>query len=72
MWSNPARSRSGDISFLRPYFSFHGGLSLQALQISRDGYSCESPTPFLYTTVQSRASRLPSISIASHFSAWPT
>jgi hypothetical protein len=28
--------------------------------------------PFLYATAQSRASRLPSISIASHFSAWPT
>ena len=27
---------------------------------------------FLYVTAQSRASRLPSISIASHFSAWPT
>ena len=44
--SNPARSGSGDISFLRPYFSFHGGLSLQALQISRDNYGGESPTAF--------------------------
>src|ERR1700738_2475222 len=41
------RSRSGDLLSLRPYFSFHGGLSLQALEISRDGYSSESATAFL-------------------------
>src|SRR6266853_2306356 len=41
------RSRSGDLLSLRPYFSFHGGLSLQALEISRDGYSGESATAFL-------------------------
>jgi hypothetical protein len=29
---------SGDLLSLRPYFSFHGGLSLQALEIARDGY----------------------------------
>ena len=63
---------SGDLSLLRPYFSFHGGLSLQTLQISREGHVARVRPPFLYTTAQSRASRLPSISIASHFSAWPT
>jgi Histidine kinase-, DNA gyrase B-, and HSP90-like ATPase len=34
---NAERSRSGDLSSLRPYCSFHGGLSLQALVVSREG-----------------------------------
>src|SRR5712692_6958301 len=41
------QSRSGDLLSLRPYFSFHGGLSLQALEIARDGYDSESATAFL-------------------------
>ncbi len=41
------RRRSGDLSSLRPYCSFHHGLSPQALEISRDGYSGESATAFL-------------------------
>jgi hypothetical protein len=41
------RSRSGDLSSLRLYCSFHGGLGLQALEISQDGYSSESATAFL-------------------------
>ena len=45
--SNSARRRSGDFSSSRPYFSFHGGLSLQALEITRDGYDSESATAFL-------------------------
>jgi hypothetical protein len=32
---------------LRPCFSFHGGLSLQALEIARNGYDRESATAFL-------------------------
>jgi hypothetical protein len=43
----PERSRLGDLSSVRPYCSFHGGLGLQALEISRDGYSSESATAFL-------------------------
>jgi hypothetical protein len=30
---------SGDLLSLRPYFTFHGGLSMQALQVAKDGYS---------------------------------
>ena len=45
--SNAARNRSGDLLSLRPYFSFHGGLSLQALEIARDGYDSEGATAFL-------------------------
>jgi hypothetical protein len=41
------RFGSGDLSSLLPYFSFHGGLSLQALEIARDGYDSESATAFL-------------------------
>src|SRR5258708_22530063 len=47
IFSNSVRRRSGDLSFLRPYFSFHGGLSLQALQIARDRCDSESATAFL-------------------------
>jgi len=32
---------------LRPYISFYGSLSLQALEIARDGYDSESATAFL-------------------------
>ena len=32
---------------LPPYLSFHGGLSLQALEIARDGYDSESATALL-------------------------
>src|SRR5437660_1971139 len=42
-----SRSRSGDLSSLQPYSSFHSALSLQALEISRDGYSGESATALL-------------------------
>src|SRR5690348_2264366 len=45
--SNAERSRSGDLLSLRPCFSFHGGLSLQAFEIARDGYDSESATAFL-------------------------
>jgi hypothetical protein len=38
---------SGDLLSLRPYFSFHGGLSLQASEISRDGHDSERATTFL-------------------------
>ena len=38
---------SGDLLSLQPYFSFHGGLSPQALQIARDGYDSKSATAFL-------------------------
>src|SRR5207302_6910579 len=38
---------SGDLLSLRPYFGFHGGLSLQALEITRNGYDSESATAFL-------------------------
>src|SRR6476646_9441153 len=41
------RSRSGDLLSLQPFFSFHGGLSPQALQIARDGYHSKSATAFL-------------------------
>src|SRR6266496_6747394 len=44
---NAERSRSGDLSSLRQYCSFHVGLSLQAFEISRDGYSSENATAFL-------------------------
>src|SRR5260370_23292218 len=47
IFSNSVRSRSGDLSSLRPYFSFHGGLSLQALQIARNSCDSESATAFL-------------------------
>jgi hypothetical protein len=40
-------SRSGDLLSLRPYCSFHGGLSPQALKISGYGYSGESLTALL-------------------------
>src|SRR6266851_9073560 len=38
---------SGDLLSLWPYFSFHGDLSLQALEIAGDGYDSESATAFL-------------------------
>src|ERR1700693_4283067 len=44
---NSERGRSGELLSLQPYFSFHGGLSLQALEIPRDGDDSESPTAFL-------------------------
>src|SRR5258708_33064746 len=43
----PVCRPSGDLLSLRPYLSFHGGLSLQALEIARDGYDSESATAFL-------------------------
>jgi hypothetical protein len=45
--SNSERSRSVEFLSPRPYFSFHGGLSLQALEIARDGDDSESATAFL-------------------------
>src|SRR5260221_2826314 len=47
IFSNSVRRRSGDLSFLRPYFSFHGGLILQALHIARDSCDIEIATAFL-------------------------
>ena len=38
---------SGDLLSLRPYFGFHSCLSLQALEITRDGYDSERATAFL-------------------------
>ena len=38
---------SCDLSFLRVYLGFHSHLSLQALEISRDGQGSESATSFL-------------------------
>src|ERR1039458_7788906 len=38
---------SGDLLSLGPYFSLHGDLGLQALEIARDGYDSESATAFL-------------------------
>jgi len=38
---------SGDPLSLPPDFSFHGRLSLQALEIARDRYDSESTTAFL-------------------------
>src|ERR1700694_2458830 len=43
----PTPFGSGDLLSLWPYFSFHGDLSLQALEIARDGYDSESATTFL-------------------------